>query len=133
MEQKYRHNMAFLTRFKVDSNELRYYTSIPSPIKDWPFRQRAAYDAVVSVAKALKLHKQATGTLPSPVETCGTATKSTLEEYLKQVINSFNQIYGPSVDFSHLVPSTSLQTLTSSTQPLHILLHYLRLKVDLSQ
>ncbi|PIK48932.1 putative glutamate receptor 2 [Apostichopus japonicus] len=85
LEQKYRHNMAFLTRFKVDSNDLLYYTSIQSPIKDWPFRQRAAYDAVVAVAKAIKMHKDAKGVLPQSVETCNMESKSTLEEYLKQV------------------------------------------------
>ncbi|KAJ8037353.1 Glutamate receptor 2 [Holothuria leucospilota] len=85
LEQYYRHNMAFLTRFKIVSNDLLYYTSNAKPIKQWKFRQRAAYDALVASSMAMKLHFQAIGRYPAPVATCGTSEKSTLEPFIKQV------------------------------------------------
>lgn len=86
LEENYRHNMAFLTRFKVESNELKYISSsVEEPIKDWQFRERAAYDAVVSVAMALNFHKRDNGRFPRPVETCDQGASSNLERYLRQV------------------------------------------------
>lgn len=85
--------MAFLTRFKIVSNDLLYYTSNVKPIKQWQFRQRAAYDALVASSMAMKLHFQAIGRYPAPVATCGTSEKSTLEPFIKQVISDKNFNY----------------------------------------
>lgn len=85
LEQYYRHNMAFLTRFKVVANELLYYTSLEKPVKNWRFRQRAAYDALVAATMAMKLHNQREGRYPAAVPVCGSTQKSTLEPYIKQI------------------------------------------------
>ncbi|KAJ8026169.1 Glutamate receptor 4 [Holothuria leucospilota] len=85
LEQKYRHNMAFLTRFKIDASELLYYTSINAPIRNWRFRQRAAYDALVAVAMAMNLHLEEQGRYPNPVVKCDPSAASELEQYLKRI------------------------------------------------
>ncbi|PIK48930.1 putative glutamate receptor 2 [Apostichopus japonicus] len=85
LEQKYRHNMAFLTRFKMESNELMYHSTIEEAIKKWPFRQRAAYDALVAVAHAMKGYYDAHGSYPDPVRMCGGPARSKLVPYMKTV------------------------------------------------
>lgn len=85
LEQKYRHNMAFLTRFEMLSNELMYHSTIEEAIKRWPFRQRAAYDALVAVAWAMKAHFQDLGRYPDPVRVCGGDLRSSLEPYMRSV------------------------------------------------
>lgn len=85
LDRKYRHNMAFLTRFKAESNDLLYFTTTPTPIKNWQFRARAAYDAVVALATALRMAKEETGNLPDPIESCSETEKSGLNPYLRRV------------------------------------------------
>ena len=81
-----RQDGAFITRFKPETVSIQFITSSAIPHSKWPFREKAAYDAMLSLADAIKHHQDNNnGDRPEPITRCGLNRQSQLAKDLTEV------------------------------------------------
>ena len=86
LQTKMRQDGAFITRFKPETRQIEFITNNAIPHSKWPFRQKAAYDAMLSLAEGIKNYQIRTnGRTPAAIRHCGAGEKSELVKDLSEV------------------------------------------------
>ncbi|XP_072038079.1 glutamate receptor 1-like isoform X1 [Amphiura filiformis] len=86
LQTKMRQDGAFITRFKPETAGIQISTTNAVPQNKWPFRQNAAYDAMLTLAEAIKHYQERTnGEKPEAIPRCGSDKKSPLIKDLAEI------------------------------------------------
>ncbi|XP_038068097.1 glutamate receptor 1-like [Patiria miniata] len=88
LDDKLRIHTSFLTRFKmkiVEGVESKVLTRNPIPTRNWPFRERTAYDSMLFFAKAMTVYREENGRYPEAVPKCGDDLSSQLGTVMQKV------------------------------------------------
>ncbi|XP_072038081.1 glutamate receptor 1-like isoform X3 [Amphiura filiformis] len=86
LQTKLRQDGAFITRFKPENTAIQFSTTNPIPVSKWPYREKAAYDAMLTLAEAIKHHQDTNnGDRPESIPTCGSSKRSELIKDLTEI------------------------------------------------
>ncbi|XP_022105898.1 glutamate receptor 1-like [Acanthaster planci] len=88
LDDKLRIHTSFLTRFKMrvqDGFDQNVLTKNPIPPRNWPFRERTAYDAMLFFAQAMTVFRRENGRYPNVVPKCGEDVRSELEPVMQKI------------------------------------------------
>lgn len=85
---------AYITRLQMNKQanvNVRYTTTRPENQEEWPFRLKNAYDAVVLFGEAFESHRARTGSFPTKVAQCPTASDTFTLSSVMQDIKEVNK------------------------------------------
>ncbi len=86
LQTKMRQDGAFITRFKPETTPIQFITTNAIPHSKWPYREKAAYDAMLALAEAIKHYQMRNNdNRPASIPTCGYGEKSELIKDLAEV------------------------------------------------